>query len=338
MSEQPLTSLEKRLKDALGADARGLFSRYWQIKLSFKKTAKFINARIPNFTDHGEDHIIEVQKVIEQMISGAYSKLTPLELYIICCASYAHDWGNIIDRENHRDYSHKFYNCVFSNNERVAQEATAIHSLVWAHSGESTTGDKDTIKDLDIRHRLYDNYVNLQLIAAILRFADELAESPKRIDANYVKNKKLNKTSLSHHLYAKSIDINSDHKESRIYIDLHIGIRKERETFVAVYVGTGKKIPLEEFLVLIDSKIRKADEERKYANYYLKEFLHFQELSINLKFMTVKIDSLSGEGFNKDKFTIAKILDDKEIPGSKKYSAGLFNFSEISSALQKRDI
>ncbi|MDR3176805.1 MAG: hypothetical protein LBU06_09795 [Desulfovibrio sp.] len=332
--DRPLTSLESITCSRLNGAFNDLWHRYEMVVKGFKGSAKFINSRNPNFTDHGECHILDVQKTIYSMIETCIDKLTALELYILCFASYFHDWGNIISRQEHRDYAYHFYNGIFSNPQRDKQESSIINKLVWSHTGTSSSGNKDTLKDVSEKMSLYGNYVNARRLAAILRFADELAESPKRTDSFYVSNTRLNKDSLCHHLYSNCVDISCKTMEGRILIDLHVGFSIQHKEYYAVFVGTGKKVNLSRFIDCLEKKLRKADEERKYTNYYLKDFLHFSEISANIKFLKVKKSALSGEGFERESFSRTITLDDKEIPGEKDYQSRLLNIDEIISSLQ----
>lgn len=329
-----LTSLENIAQSRLQVGHNDLWPRYTMIVKGFKGAAKFINSKNPTFTDHGVGHILDVQKTIYSMIENRLDNFTPLELYILCCASYFHDWGNIIDRQDHREYAYKFYNGIFSNTQREKQESSVLDRLVWAHTGISSSGDKDTLKDISEKQSLYGSYINARKLAAILRFADELAESPRRTSVDYVAAKRLNKESLCHHLYANCIDISCKTDEKRVLIDLHVGFTFLNGECHAVFVGTGKKVSLSHFLDFLEKKLRKTDEERKYANYYLKDFLHFSEISANITFLKVKRAALSGEGFEKECFSKVMTLDDKEIPGEKNYQSKLLNIDEIISSLQ----
>lgn len=331
---RPLTELEAATQRFLTDAYAELWFRYEMVVNDFKRSAKFINSKNPNFTDHGEDHIIDVQNTIYSMINVNIGEFTPLELYILCLSSYFHDWGNIITRQNHRDYAYRFYNSIFPNNQRDMQESSIINKLVWSHTGISSSGDKDTLKDVSEKMSLRGSYINARRLAAILRFADELAESPHRTSTNYVANKKINKNSLCHHLYANCIDISCKAQEGRILIDLHVGFLIKNKEYQAVFVGTGKTVSLTQFIDCIEKKLRKVDEERKYANYYLKGFLYFAEISANIKFLKVKRTGLSGEGFEKECFNQTITLDDKEIPGEKNYSSRLLDIDKIIPSLQ----
>lgn len=331
---RPLTLLEDATRSRLTGAYDELWPRYEMVVKDFKGSAKFVNSKNPEFTDHGEGHIIDVQKTIYSMIEVCIEKFSPLELYILCLASYFHDWGNIITRQNHRDYAYRFYNGIFPNAQRDMQESAILDKLVRSHTGISSSGDKDTLKDVSEKMSLHGSYINARRLAAILRFADELAESPNRTNVNYVASRKINKNSLCHHLYANCIDISCKTQEGRILIDLHIGFSIQHKEYQAVFVGTGKKVSLSQFIDCLEKKLRKVDEERKYANYYLKDFLHFAEISANIKFLKVKKTALSGEGFEKECFSQTITLDDKEIPGEKSYPSRLLNIDEIISSLQ----
>lgn len=313
---EPHGSLEELLLQRLSQDnLLYLADRYARIKNHFKKSAPFINARNPLFTDHSTGHSKSVQDIIHELISQRIDQLNTIEIYILCCATYFHDWGNIISRKNHRSRVPELYQTIFAPEEQEFGERQSIISIVKAHTGTSIDGDLDTLKDIETNMRVLKNTVNAQRLAAILRLTDELAESKDRTSLLYMKETDLPDESLLHHFYSYITDIHFDCQAGRILITYHIGYIKDGVSIKTTCVGTGKHLALGAFLEFIAERLSKTNDERHYTKYYLRNFLSLDEISASLKFCKIMCSS-TGECFGEETHVHRISMTDKIIPGS----------------------
>jgi hypothetical protein len=178
-----------------------------------------------------------------------------------------------------------------------------IISAGRAHTGKNIEGKKDTLKDLEIHENFNGNKVLLRDIAAILRFADELAEGAQRTSSYLLEIGAFSKESTIYHEYADSIELYIDPLNERI--SLSYGI--ELSSIEGDCLTNEQAKTVQDLLQLIYIRIVKLDEERKYARYY-STFLE------NIKMTQIKIDFLlNGDsiGFKRKEFT----LNDLTIPG-----------------------
>lgn len=288
-----------------------LIERYKKIKTAFSKENKFINNTNKHFTDHSIGHIVEVQNRLYEILQQSKEELTVVELYITLSTTFFHDWGNVIDREGHRDATSVFYNEIFTSQEIYPQELLAFNNVVRAHTGSSIAGDKDTLKDVKDTF-VHQKESRLQLIAAILRFADELAECPERVNISYIKTTPLPQDSLLHHLHALFIRNIVESAKGRIAVTYSIGIiNKGNNEYTVSYPGTDKEISLAIFLQFLSERIQKTNMERRYTQYYMRKLALFHEMSVSITFIFMKDKQFSGKSYTYPAFTLTdKVLLD----------------------------
>ena len=156
-------------------------------------------------TDHGPRHIARVIERIGDLAdrNGDWA-VSPHESYLLAIAAHCHDVGNVFGRENHEKMARAI---LFGLDEELIGKDTAEKRLICdiakAHSGKtSPNGDKDTIGNLPHPPRI-------KKLAAILRFADELADDHGRttaIDRMVLDaNAELKGNSEIFHLYAERL-------------------------------------------------------------------------------------------------------------------------------------
>ena len=172
-------------------------------------------------TDHGPKHI---KTVIRRIGDLTFQKerfvIDPYEAYLLAVAAHFHDIGNIYGREGHET---KARDELFSLDESLIGpdtiEKRRICDIARAHGGR--VGDsKDTIGKLpDDR--------GIRKLAAILRFADELAEDYTRtstIDTKVLQqDEKAKMKSEIYHLYAERLaEIKVDHDARRVSLSFEL--------------------------------------------------------------------------------------------------------------------
>ena len=158
-------------------------------------------------TDHGPKHIDTVIRRASSLLAHpeqSFPKFTPYEIYILILAIHFHDVGNIFGRAGHENkHSHVMKQLgVVLGNEMV--ERQAILRIASAHGGR-INGDKDTISQLPHEDFVLGQPVRYRALAALLRFADELADDSHRA-ARYVEQLQvIPEESEVYHAYAKSL-------------------------------------------------------------------------------------------------------------------------------------
>lgn len=161
-------------------------------------------------TDHGPEHIKAVISRASDLVHPNPEKiLTPYEIFILLLAAHLHDVGNIFGRKGHE----KKHDEVIGKLKEIARvdnfEWRCIRQIAQAHGGyikrENGEKDKDKIHELAEKHGIGGKNVFPRKIAAILRFADEMAEERGRAARFLLDTGSLPKCSQVFHKYASCI-------------------------------------------------------------------------------------------------------------------------------------
>lgn len=230
--------------------------------------------------DHGKGHIecvLERADNLIKLMDG--DSLSSYECYILYCAILVHDVGILEGREGHTNRVKQF---LYSNCATILKdsfEREYISKIASAHGG-SINGDKDTIGALPIKMALKNNEIHARLLAAILRFADELADDSSRqiLDPKFLNS--IPPESLIYHYYSKclhSVQIKTDGYTK--YIELTYALTVEDA--LKVFKGFNQERYL---LDEIFSKTLKMETERRYCNKFFspKLFIDRIEVQINI--------------------------------------------------------
>ena len=170
-------------------------------------------------TDHGANHVARViQRIDDLTFNGNRCVLSPYETYLVLVAAQFHDVGNLFGRDEHEKGARDI---MFDLDDRLVGRDTLekrmICDIAEAHGGRTRAGDRDTIGAL-----AYDRWV--KKLAAILRFADELAEDSTR--TSRVVLRAIEETSDRpnvFHLYADRLrEVAVDHENSSVRLTFEL--------------------------------------------------------------------------------------------------------------------
>jgi hypothetical protein len=228
----------------------------------------------PGLTDHTEKHILNVLNMAWKLISDVDEKETSfneIEVLLLCNSILFHDVGNIYGRKEHNTRVASIYNSSRSNQLTTClQERHVLLKIVSAHCGTSKNGSKDTLIDLPEVNHLFDKEIRMRELAAVLRFADELAEGPQRTSPYMIEHEMIQQDSIIFHKYAEITDVHLDKGNNRVVLTYNIDYPVQEISF-------------EELLTFVYKRILKMDFERRYCKYYapiLRRILR-TEASIN---------------------------------------------------------
>lgn len=158
-------------------------------------------------TDHGPEHIDTVIRRASSLLAhpaNTFPQFSAYEIYILLLAIHFHDVGNIFGREEHETQHARVMRQLENivGNEMV--ERQAILRIAQVHGGR-INGNKDTISSLMKKDFVLGYPIRYRALAALLRFADELADDCHRA-ARYAINLGVIPTeSEVFHAYAKSL-------------------------------------------------------------------------------------------------------------------------------------
>ena len=274
------TKIEKYLENRLCScynkqEAEFFFSLYTDAKSYLcDHIYSQIPSKEPGLTDHTEKHIVNVLKNAWKLITDKEeinSEFNEIEILLLCVSILFHDVGNIHGRTDHNSKIVEIYNAARASKlDKCKQERLLVQKVVKAHCGKSKRGDKDTLLEVQESAHLFDKPIRLRELAAILRFADELAEGPQRTSQYMIDKKMIKDDSLIYHIYASITEVTIDKGDKRIILTYNIDYPT-------------KDILLSDLLRFVYMRILKMDMERRYCKYYaptLSVFLR-TEASIN---------------------------------------------------------
>lgn len=268
--------LQERLK-LKGSSGDVLWSKYIAAReFLVSQVLQWIKSSEPSLSDHGPDHIRNVLENAYHLL-GPNHDLNVIELYILCQAILFHDVGNIFGRKSHNQKIHTVYGAAFSGLWQNRQEMSLVVSIGRSHSGKGSDGSSDTLKEVKDDF-IFGESVRVQCLAAILRFADELAEGPQRTSAYMLSIGGIAAESVIFHEYAKITQLHIDLGGGRIALTYHI------ELDGTDFGNPESADALKELIEFTYSRIHKLDDERRYCKHYSDHLSRFKKTSVQFNF------------------------------------------------------
>ena len=263
-----------------------------------------IKATEPELTDHGLRHIRNVQETALRLLpagEGKSDSLSALEMYCLGMCILFHDVGNLHSRKGHQRNIGGIFDAARGTNPESRREKTLVLRACAAHTGQSRDGSYDTLKDLSDGEQFKGERIRLRQIAAVLRLADELAEGPQRTSEHRRQHDNYGPSARLYHDYASVTNVMIDRGNERICLAYDIQVDKPPET-------RDQSQWLMELMAYILTRIRKLDQERRYATHYVPLLAPFKATDVSFSFhcgedvMDIALPSLR--------------LDDFTVPGA----------------------
>ena len=315
--------VEKILESFPESNAQKLISAY---DSSRTKLVENIYGEIkraePDLSDHGERHIDNVLDNTFYLLAEDEKlvSISAIEAYCLGMFILFHDVGNLYGRENHNNKITDIFGCVRGNGADILPERRLVLTATRAHTGIGSDGSKDTLADINDSDHLQGNKVRLRELAAILRFADELAEGPQRTSEFLRQNNMYMPEAKIFHDYAASTNIFIDRGGRRIAINYEIEITE-------LLKSKSSKENLHDFLKFIYSRVIKLDQERRYTRFYTSMLEPFAstEVVFNFHFESKILET----------GLLPLVLTDKVVPGDQAKQISEINpLYEIDSLLE----
>lgn len=243
----------------------------------------------PDMTDHGPKHVKNVLNNIQELLGEASKSLGGMELYILCLSALFHDVGNVFAREAHQKQIGQIYDYARPSlgGNQDSEEKKVILDICKAHCGAGTDGSKNTLAFVTERSKIDRKAIRPNLLAPILRFADELAEGEQRTSHFMIKQHKYSPESQIFHKYADSVSVDIDRAHGRILLKYHITVDLPGNATDDGSKSHGPIISLEalgEFLEFVYIRIEKLNQERQYAKHYCPLLEPFKETAASFNF------------------------------------------------------
>ena len=258
------------------------------------------------YTDHGPKHFDAViryaGKLLDLQVDTKDSNelcISPYEVFILLVSILLHDAGNIFGRAEHEKHPHRIFKDMGPYLCPDEFEAKIISRVASAHSGSvkllDGTFSKDSINQLKEKDKFGDITIRQQLIAALVRFADEICEDRSRCTRFLLSNHSLPEQSQVHHAYANSISSVSVDREGKS-INLKYELKK---IDVLNRHGKGSLNNIEK-VFLIDEiffRIEKMNREMIYCQRYMSEHIKLDRIRAAVHIYDDNMDTLKNELF-----------------------------------------
>ncbi len=258
------------------------------------------------YTDHGPNHFDAVIRYAGKLLDLQVDTndrnelcISPYEVFILLVSILLHDAGNIFGRTGHEKHPHKIFKGMGDNLCPDEFEAKIISQIASAHSGSvkllDGTSSKDSINQLKEKDKFGDITIRQQLIAALVRFSDEICEDRSRCARFLLNNQALPKESEVHHAYAYSISNVSVDREGKS-INLKYELKK---IHVLNKYGKGSPSNIEK-VFLIDEiffRMEKMYREMIYCQRYMSEHIRLDRIRAVVQIYDDSMDILKNESF-----------------------------------------
>jgi hypothetical protein len=298
--------LEKILEEKLIKESkRALFVNYESARnFLFNNIYPEIKSKLPDYTYHDGSHVINVLDKIHTLLDDNIEKITSEVLYFLCLSVLFHDAGLIYGRENHQKNITDIYTSIRGSENLIefANERIIVTKTVGAHTGHAPDNSNDTINYLG-ENMGYCEMINTKEIAAMIKFADELAEGGQRTSDFFINRNMYKKKSRIFHIYSKAYKSVISPKNNRLEITYNINVDYNNLNEIIV----NKDIKLKIFLKFIYARLIKIDDERKYCRYYCSWLEPMKEISVVFNFWYKDMPIITG--------LPPIIFSDKVIPG-----------------------
>ena len=231
-------------------------------------------------TDHGPEHINSVMRHVVDIMLDPWL-LTGYEMFILMYAIHFHDLGNITGRLEHEGKIGEVMAKMVDHLDVSPTERQVIREIAMAHGGY-VDGDKDTIRYIDKSYTYGSAGIRPQVLAAVLRFADEVSDDLCRSDFEGINIPDANKI---FHAYSKSLT--------------PISIKGDtiRLTYSVSYEQTQKKIPGPKGNVYLYDEILNRLEKMMIELEYCRKY---SEGMIRITTLDIKIHIFENEDEIKD--------------------------------------
>ena len=229
------------------------------------------------YTSHGSDHFDEVIRYAGLLIGAEEncmpSRIAPYELYVLLMSILLHDAGNVFGRDRHEKRPFELLSDMGELAGSDNFEKRAIALVAEAHGGMTKNGDKDTISNLYEQNNQGHVSFRGRLIAAILRFADEICEHRGRGARILLNRGALPPESEIFHLYAESITaVRVDRKSKTINITYDVSVSDATRRWGK---NNGNAYITEEILL----RLEKMNLERVYCMRFMYEVVTIQRIA-----------------------------------------------------------
>jgi hypothetical protein len=229
---------------------------------------------ILHLNNHGPEHIRCVIERCSRLVAVTGCNISGYEAYILLVAINLHDAGNI---EGRMDHEKKVFKYIAEMGEQIGSDSAEkrlIGRIAAVHGGRMD-GSKDTIRTLQEGQHILGKPLDCRFLAALVRFADELADDSTRASKYMLKNELLSALSEIFHQYSlslTSVQINNTEINLSYHVDHEVAIRTFSKDGENVYL-------IDE----IYSRMLKMHQERIYCSRHLRHRLEIGPIRFRIE-------------------------------------------------------
>jgi len=238
--------------------------------------------------DHGPDHIKTViQRASQLLDNGQICPLKAREVFFLLNAIQVHDIGNFYGRIGHES---KVFEAISDGLTPIlfdSTEANYIKDIAQVHGGkivkQNGTEDKNTIGKIKPEVTSDGYQIRKQLLAAILRFADELADDKYRADSKSLDENRIPKGSEVFHAYASCLDtVKIVHEKNTVELHFKVPRKYLLRTFGKIQKDNSVK---QQYLIdEIYERSLKMHLERIYCAKFWKKYIDIDKIWVQIEF------------------------------------------------------
>ncbi len=230
--------------------------------------------------DHGVKHIETVIARATKLLENNIEELTGYEIFILLLAIHFHDVGNVTGRDGHEEKIIDIVDKLPIMKKLDYPERKNIIAIAMAHGGYLDEGNKDTISKLADEDHLNGVKIRPSLLAAILRFSDEIADDKTRTSNEMVNIEAIPKENLIYHLYSLSLQppiIEGDTIKLEYIINYENAVNKFKKDDGDIFL-------YDEIL----NRLRKCLCELEYCRRYSQGYIKVIALSVSIEILDAK--------------------------------------------------
>ena len=226
-------------------------------------------------TDHGVQHISSVIRHAYEILVDPM-QLTGYEIFLLLISIHFHDLGNISGRLDHEKKIVDIIEEMGTLLPLDVAEKIFVTAIATAHGGY-IDGDKDTIRAINVDKQYDGVNIRCQLLAAILRFADEISDDLYRADFKGIDVPEKNEVYIEYSRSLVPITINGETLKYTFYVQHELTQKKIRKGKEEVYL-------YDEIL----DRTTKCMRELEYCKKYAYNFIQLTTMDVTINFLYPK--------------------------------------------------
>lgn len=237
-------------------------------------------------TNHGPEHVAQVAQKATDLLRDSACTLSSYEGYLLLTAILFHDIGNIYGRENHEAKAWEIMNTLGAVAGKDTLEKRTVIKIALVHGGK-IDGSKDTISYLQKKDDVLGKPVRKRFLAAILRFADELADDYSRASRYMLNADLIPENSQIFHRYSDSLkSVRVVNSEVRLRFDF------DSQELHKKYPRNGRqKLLLDE----INDRVLKMHRERMYCMRFMRPEIDISRIRVDISIYDYVADMIGNE-------------------------------------------